>query len=248
MTETCDAEQPHLLTNIETTAATTADSTMTATIQDHLAARELAPSEHIVDRSYMSADHLVTSQTDGIELVGPVGEDQSWQARANEGFGAACLVIDWEAQQATCPQGNVSVVWKLTTDRGGHEVVTIRFGHHACGGCPVRAQCVRSERARALTIRPQAHYAALQAARERQATDAFKTQYATRAGIEGTISQGTRISDMRRSRYIGEAKTRLLQLLIGAALNFVRVAAWLADVPHAQTRRSAFGRLAPASP
>jgi transposase len=248
VTETCDAEQPHLLTNIETTAATTADGTMTATIQDHLAARALAPSEHIVDRSYMSADHLVTSQTDGIELVGPVGEDQSWQARANEGFGAACFVIDWEAQQATCPQGNVSVVWKLTTDRGGHEVVTIRFGHHACGGCPVRAQCVRSERARALTIRPQAHYAALQAARERQATDAFKTQYATRAGIEGTISQGTRISDMRRSRYIGEAKTRLLQLLIGAALNFVRVAAWLADVPHAQTRRSAFGRLAPASP
>ena len=248
VTETCDAEQPHLLTNIETTAATTADGTMTATIQDHLAARALAPSEHIVDRSSMSADHLVTSQTDGIELVGPVGEDQSWQARANEGFGAACFVIDWEAQQATCPQGNVSVVWKLTTDRGGHEVVTIRFGHHACGGCPVRAQCVRSERARALTIRPQAHYAALQAARERQATDAFKTQYATRAGIEGTISQGTRISDMRRSRYIGEAKTRLLQLLIGAALNFVRVAAWLADVPHAQTRRSAFGRLAPASP
>ncbi len=248
VTETCDAEQPHLLTNIETTAATTADGTMTATIQDHLAARALAPSEHIVDRSYMSADHLVTSQTDGIELVGPVGEDQSWQARANEGFGAACFVIDWEAQQATCPQGNVSVVWKLTTARGGHEVVTIRFGHHACGGCPVRAQCVRSERARALTIRPQAHYAALQAARERQATDAFKTQYATRAGIEGTISQGTRISDMRRSRYIGEAKTRLLQLLIGAALNFVRVAAWLADVPHAQTRRSAFGRLAPASP
>ena len=110
----------------------------------------------------------------------------------------------------------------------------------------MRAQCVSSTRARALTIRTQAHYEALQAARERQSTDAFKEQYATRAGVEGTISQGTRISDMRRSRYIGEAKTRLLQLLIGAALNFVRVAAWLADVPHAQTRRSAFARLAPA--
>ncbi len=247
VTETCDAEQPHLLTNIETTAATTADGTMTAMIQDHLAAREVAPSEHIVDRSYMSADHLVTSQTDGIELVGPVGEDQSWQARANEGFGAACFVIDWEVQQATCPQGKVSVVWKPTTDRGGHEVVTIRFGHHNCGACPVHAQCVSSERARALTIRPQAHYEALQAARERQGTEDFKARYATRAGIEGTISQGTRISDMRRSRYIGEAKTRLLQLLIGAALNFVRVAAWLAEVPPAQTRRSAFARLAPAS-
>ncbi len=188
----------------------------------------------------------MTSQADGIELVGPVGADQSWQARANEGFGAACFVIDWEGQQATCPQGNISAVWKPTTDQAGHEVVTIRFGQQECGACPVRAQCVRSTRARALTIRTQPHYAALQAARERQRTDAFKAQYAPRAGIEGTISQGTRISDMRRSRYVGEAKTRLLQLLIGAALNFVRVAAWLADVPHAQTRRSAFARLAPA--
>ena len=247
VTEPCDDEQPHLLTNIETTAATTADGTMTATIQEHLAARELVPGEHIVDTSYMSADHLVTSQADGIDLIGPVGEDQSWQARANEGFGAACFVIDWEAQQATCPQGKVSVVWKPTTDRTGHDVVNIRFGHHDCGACPVRAQCVNSNRARALTIRTQGHYEALQAARERQGTEDFKARYATRAGIEGTISQGTRISDMRRSRYIGEAKTRLLQLLIGAALNFVRVAAWLADVPNTQTRRSAFARLAPVS-
>ncbi len=248
VTETCDDDQPHLLTNIETTASTTGDGTMTATIQEHLAARELAPREHIVDTSYVSAEQVVASQADGIDLVGPMPADQSWQARANAGFGAACFVIDWAAAQATCPQGKVSVAWKPTTDQAGHDVVNIRFAQGDCRACPVRGQCVRSECARTVTIRTQAHYEALQAARERQGTDAFKAQYATRAGIEGTISQGTRISDMRRSRYIGEAKTRLLQLLIGAALNFVRVAAWLADVTHAQTRRSAFARLAPASP
>jgi transposase len=138
------------------------------------------------------------------------------------------------------------VAWKPTTAQVGHEVVNIRFGQSDCGSCAVRAQCVSSNRARAITIRAQAHYEALHAARQRQSTEEFKDNYATRAGIEGTISQGTRISDMRRSRYIGEAKTRLLQLLIGAALNFVRVAAWLADVPHAKTRRSAFSRLAAA--
>ncbi len=246
VTETCDDDHPHLLTNIETTIAPTADGTLTATIQEHLTARGLAPSEHIVDTSYVSAEQLVTSREDGIDLVGPVGEDQSWQARAKEGFGAAQFVIDWDTQQATCPQGKGSAVWKPTTDRGGQDVVTIRFAHGDCRACPVRGQCVRSNRARTLTMRTQPHYEALQAARERQGTDDFKARYAIRAGIEGTISQGTRISDMRRSRYIGEAKTRLLQLLIGAALNFVRVAAWLAEVPHAQTRRSAFARLAPA--
>jgi len=69
--------------------------------------------------------------------------------------------------------------------------------------------------------------------------------YRGRAGVEGTISQGTRTSDLRRSRYIGLAKTRLLHLLIATALNFMRLAAWLADTPHAQTRRSAFAKLAP---
>jgi hypothetical protein len=71
-----------------------------------------------------------------------------------------------------------------------------------------------------------------------------RRQYATyAAGVEGTISQGSRISDLRRSRYVGLAKTGLLHLLIAAALNFMRVAAWLADVPHAHTRRSAFAKL-----
>jgi transposase len=45
----------------------------------------------------------------------------------------------------------------------------------------------------------------------------------------------------------GVVKTRLLHLLIAAALNFIRVAAWLADTPRARTRQSAFARLAPAS-
>jgi hypothetical protein len=50
--------------------------------------------------------------------------------------------------------------------------------------------------------------------------------------------------DLRRSRYRGFGKTRLLHQLIGAALNFVRVAAWFAEVPRSQTRRSAFAVLA----
>lgn len=153
-------------------------------------------------------------------------------------------MIDWDGQQATCPQGRTSQHWKLGKDGDGHDVAIIRFAASDCRACPVRIHCVRSDRERSLTIRTQRHYEALQAARVRHATPAFRAAYARRAGIEGTISQGTRRSDLRRSRYIGLAKTRLLHVLIGASLNFIRVAAWLAEVPHAQTRRSAFTMLA----
>ena len=88
------------------------------------------------------------------------------------------------------------------------------------------------------------HYIALQTARVRQQTEAFKRTYARRAGIEGTIAQGTRTGDLRRARYSGLGKTQLRHLLLAAALNFRRVAAWGAEIPRARTRPSAFAALA----
>lgn len=244
LTEACDSDAPHLITDVQTTLATTPDHALTGIIQDQLTTRDLLPEEHIVDAGYVTAERLVQSQQQHIDLVGPTPPEPGWQARAGEGFAASCFVLDWESEQARCPQGKTSVSWKGTTDRDGHAVVTIRFAHADCRDCAVRAKCVSSKRGRALTLRAHDQYVALQAARQRQHTEAFKSIYRRRAAVEGTIAQGTRISDLRRSRYIGLAKTRLLHLLIAAALNFVRVAAWLADIPFAKTRQSAFAKLA----
>ncbi len=95
-----------------------------------------------------------------------------------------------------------------------------------------------------LAIHPdQEQHQALQRARVRQKAPDFKSKYAKRAGIEGTISQGVRGFDLRRSRYIGLAKTRLQHLFIAASLNMIRMGAWLMEKPHAQTRCSRFGKL-----
>ncbi len=51
---------------------------------------------------------------------------------------------------------------------------------------------------RTFTVRPQPQQLALQAARAREKTEAFKQQYAHRSGIEGTISLGVRTFDLRR--------------------------------------------------
>ncbi len=248
LTETCDEDTPHLLTDVTTTPATTADNTVTAAIQAQLAQRDLLPRIQFVDTGYMTSDHLVTSETEhGCTLFGPIHEDYSWQARAGTGFAQADFALDWEAERATCPRGKTSMAWKPTTDTAGHAVVRIRFAPADCDHCPARSRCVASTRARMLLIRPQPHYDALNAARQRQRTPEFKTLYRCRAGIEGTVSQGVSLGDLRRTRYRGLAKTRLLHLLIGTALNFVRAAAWLAERPRAQTRTSAFARLAPAA-
>ena len=45
-----------------------------------------------------------------------------------------------------------------------------------------------------------------------------------RAGIEGTLSKAVRVNGLRRSRYIGAAKTHLQQVLTAADINLGRVA------------------------
>lgn len=174
---------------------------VTAAVQARLAARGLTPREHLADTSYVTAAHLVTSQTEhDCTLRGPIHEDYSWQARAGEGFGAAQFTIEWEQERAICPQGRASRSGKPTRDGAGHDIINIRFAYGDCRDCPARQRCVSSDRARA-----------------RQHTPEFREQYHARAGSEGTFSQGVGLGDRRRTRYRGLAKTRLRHLLIATA-------------------------------
>jgi len=95
-----------------------------------------------------------------------------------------------------------------------------------------------------MTVQPWERHEALQAARQQQETSAWKTEYAVRAGIEGTISEGVRGFGLRRCRYIGLAKAHLQYVITATAMNLSRLAAWLAGVPHGRTRVSRFARLA----
>jgi transposase len=248
VTETCEADAPNLITDVTTTLAPVSDAGMTTTIQAHLASRDLLPQEHLVDAGYTTAEALVDSQQgQQVTLVGPVITDPSWQGRAQTGFDVATFVLDWDHQTAICPQGRPSVSWVAGHHDHAPEIVTIKFARADCLACAVRAQCTRSASGpRELRVRAQPYHEALQAARQHQTTDAFKKSYAARAGVEGTISQGVRRSDLRHARYVGLAKTHLQNLLTATALNILRVVAWLEEIPRARTRQSPFARLAPA--
>ena len=149
--------------------------------------------------------------------------------------------LDWDRQVATCPAGHVSQSWTADHNQG-RSVMRIRFSTTDCKTCALKERCTRSDR-RLLTVRRREEHAALEAARARETQEAFKAQYRQRAGIEGTLSQGVRVMHLRRARYIGLAKVHLQHVLTAAALNLVRLAAWLAGNPLARTRQSVFVRL-----
>lgn len=243
LTESCDQDLPHLITQVETTPATTPDHATLPAIQQDLAAHDLLPGEHLVDSGYIETGTLVESERRGIKLCGPARPDTSWQSRVGLGFAAADFHYDFARRHATCPAGRTSCSWRERPDRYGGKEIQIKFAKRDCSPCPQRAQCTQtaSER-RLLTIQPEVEFRALQEARRQESEPGFKKRYAARAGIEGTISQAVRRSDLRRARYVGQAKTHLQNVCTAVALNLVRLWNWLAETPLATTRRSAFAK------
>ena len=243
LTERCDPDAPHLLTHVETTPATTPDCNLLAPVHTALARKELLPAEHVLDAGYVDSEEVIRGRDEfGVVVVGPVPPDNSWQARAGQGFDIASFALDWDARRASCPRGATSVKWSATHDKRGGDAINIRFPPAACRACPDRARCTsRSDGGpREITVRPRAQHEALQAARQHQTTAAFTAAYDARAGVEATFSQALRVCGLRRARYVGLAKTRLQHVLIAAGLNVRRLSAWWDERPFAPTRRAAF--------
>lgn len=247
LTETCDNDNPRLITNVHTTESTHQDVNAVAPIHESLSAKGQLPEEHILDGGYVDSDSMVKSRDNyGVELIGPMKSNSTWQAREGNGYSSDDFQIDWENKKAICPMGIANDRWRPAKDRFKNSIIYIRFPQAKCIVCESRSLCTRSKKGyRTLGIRPQAQYEALQESRKREKTQEWKEEYTRRAGIEGTNSQGIRSFGLRRARYIGLSKTHLQHILTAAAINVVRFSNWISGVPLAKTRISAFEAIKP---
>jgi hypothetical protein len=118
------------------------------------------------------------------------------------------------------------------------------FATSDCRPCPARSLCTQSKRhRRKITFRPQAEYDFLQTARAHQQTADFKSRYAARAGIEGTISQAVVALDMRQARYRGQVTAYLQHVATAVGINIRRLSNWWNGVPFSKTHSSRFAML-----
>jgi transposase len=248
LTESCDEGFPHLITDVHTTTATANDVKQLGAIQQRLVRSGLLPAEQLADSSYVCGSNLVASHARQIDLIGPPYKDNSWQAKANEGFDVTNFRIDWDNKTVSCPEERQSIRWSKTKTARGRKMIHVEFAPEECAACPSRPLCTRAKNLpRALTLQPREEHEAIQSARRRQSTEDFASIYSHRAGIEGTISQGVRAFGLRKARYRGLEKTHLQELATATAVNVGRIANWLNGVPTAITRRSRLATLAPAS-
>lgn len=223
VTETAEDEvAQQFITDIDVVAANQDDSEVVDDIQERLTERGLKPQEQDVDQGYTSGPNLAHSAARGIELLGPVAQDTAGKP---EGYRQSDFQLDFEAQQAICPQGKTAPVWYTRPQKDGYVGAEIQFKTQ-CTGCPVRAQCAPGKCGRTLKVSPYVHL--LRQRRAEQVTASFKERYKRRAAIEGTISEVVRAHGARRTRYRGHRKVRLQALFTGAAVNLKRLARALA--------------------
>ena len=198
-----------------------------------------------MDAGSIEAQQLIESREEyGVDLLGPAQRNGRWQQVQGNGFDISHFQIDWDNQQATCPQGKCSSSWRPGRDGRGNAVINVVFAKADCSQCPSLSQCTSAKgKRRSINLRPRELHETLQQTRQRVQTPEFKAEHQKRAGIEGTISQAVRAFGIRQTRYVGKAKTHLQHVATAAAINLERVADWLAGVKREKTRRCAFARV-----
>jgi len=236
--------RPNLITNVATTASTLPDSKALEGIHQSQQRRGLLPDEHYLDSGYPSAELITGSLARyGVALITPVLLDTSRQAKAKEGFAAHDFTIDWQTQQATCPAGKTSTTWNPVVQAGVPKTV-VTFAATDCIPCPFKQQCTSAKsNRRQLSLHPWEMTEALRTARAQQQTKDWNTDYALRAGVEGTIRQAAAVTDMHHARYRGLAKTHLEHVFSAVALNLLRINAWWNGHALDRTRTSHLARL-----
>ena len=224
VTETCDDDTVNLVTDVATTASTVKDSEALTAIHTRLATRGLLPAEHLADGGYITLGHVHAAARDRqITMIGPLGNNSSWQARAEAGFALADFTIDFDKRRVTCPAGKTTGAWIETTPPGRAPITVAKFDKRLCDPCPHRTSCTRSTEGRTVNFPPRHLHELQERNREQQADPHWLRTYGTRSGVEGTIAEFTGGHKARRCRYRGHAKTHTQHVLTAVAINVERL-------------------------
>ncbi|CAG0935634.1 hypothetical protein TFLX_04482 [Thermoflexales bacterium] len=182
VTETDDENQPHLITDIAATCSSHTDYTALPEIQARLKEHLCLPSKQYADSGYVSGPNLAHSARQEIDLIGPAFAVISRQSKIPQGITTEQFIIDLVKGHAICPAGH-----SVQPDFGWTGKVRFRFPDEVCAACALRSRCCTGKWGRTLCVGTT--YPLLQAARQRQATEAFKTDYHKhRSGVEGCLS------------------------------------------------------------
>ena len=218
ISETCSASNDQqLIMAVEVEPAHCSDQDAVEPTLDQLEAHGRTPESLYADTGYGSDANVVAAEARGVDLQSPVsGPPPSNGADLT----LDDFVIDGQDETVSaCPNG-------CRPESSVHDARTCRtttvMRESDCSGCAFRSQCPVEKTGGRLVIRHTPAQRRLASRRAEQATEAFRENYAIRAGGESVNSGLKRRMGMGRLRTRGRLRVRMAVLLRCAGWNLMR--------------------------
>lgn len=216
--ETCSASNgQQLIVGVEVEPAHCCDQDAVEPMLDQLEAHGRKPERMYADTGYGRDANVVAAEARGVDLQSPVG---GAQPRNESDLTLKDFVIDEQDETVSaCPRG-------CRPESSAHDVQTGRtttwMGAAECSACPLRWRCPVKPSRKRFVLRHTPAERRLARRRAYQATEAFRKDYAIRAGGESVNSGLKRRTGMGRVRTRGRPRVRMAVLLRCAGWNLFR--------------------------
>jgi transposase len=219
-----------VIVGIEVTPGNAPDQTNATAVVDQASAHlGRVPEVVCADSGYATGANRAAMAARGIRLVSPPPPRE--QSTAAHTFSVDAFVYDTAGDTFRCPAGQELPFVRMITDaRRGRQRRLYRAPRAVCQACALKARCTKAAQ-RTLRITP--HFRALQELYDDATTESFKELYRARAPVsEGIFAEGKQWHGLRRAWRRGLANMRVQCCLIGAVLNFKRLAAAVGPLRH----------------
>ena len=223
ISETCssgDSNEVQLITGVEVEPAHRSDQDAMEPMLDQLEKHGRKPDAMYADGGYGRDENVAAAAERGVDLQSPVGGTTP----QNEGdLTVDHFAINEESGTVVrCPNG-----WEPQSsvhDADAGRTTTVMRSSD-CAGCEFGSQCPVKKSGGQFVLRHTPAQRRLAARRAEQATDAFKENYAIRAGGESVNSGLKRKTGMGRVRTRGRPRVRMAVLFRCAGWNVMRALA-----------------------
>jgi transposase len=151
--------------------------------------------------------------------------------RHPELFQSEVFTLNEAGDELTCPNGETTKTrYRDPRDHGW----VYYFKRSQCDFCPLRANCLKSDKRGARKVSKNDFQAQYNAAKQRATSDEFKQIRKEHPAIERKLNELVRWHDGRRVRYRGRLRVKAQYLLLGIVVNCKRIVRLLTAAPAAQ--------------
>jgi transposase len=172
----------------------------------------------------------LSDSADGPQLTVYVPPKPDWSATP-ELYQPEDFKLNETGDELTCPNGETTTT--RHRDAKDHGWVYY-FKAGQCEACPLRANCLKSDKRGARKVSKNDFQAQYKAAKERATTDEYKQIRKEHPAIERKLNELVRWHDGRRVRYRGRLRVKVQYLLLGVVVNCKRIVRLLTAAPAAQ--------------